>query len=218
MQENETNQVHVDSPEHQQATLGVLTDSFVVPLVARICHEVNKAYCEGIGDFSQKPWDETTESIQASSLNGVVNAISGNATPEDSHNNWLEFKEKDGWVYGAHKDEEKKTHPCMVPYEDLPAEQKIKDHLFVQTANSAFQVISNLVLFNEFDYRGFTKHLEVRRSVQKILVWDNILIAMAENLLTPNADTAGLRKAISDLREFNKLATLPVVKVSTNTE
>jgi RyR domain. len=51
-------------------------------------------------------------------------------TSENLHQNWLDQKKKDGWVYGKTKDAEKKTHPCMVPYSDLPKEQQVKDHLF----------------------------------------------------------------------------------------
>jgi len=36
-------------------------------------------------------------------------------------------KEADGWVYGVIKDPAAKTHPCMVPFEQLPAEQRAKD-------------------------------------------------------------------------------------------
>ncbi len=28
------------------------------------------------------------------------------------------------------KDAEKKEHPCFVPYAELPAKQRMKDHLF----------------------------------------------------------------------------------------
>jgi hypothetical protein len=55
---------------------------------------------------------------------------SPDTTPEDSHKNWLAHKVKDGWVYGPVKDVEKKEHPCMVPYEELPLEQRVKDYLF----------------------------------------------------------------------------------------
>ena len=54
----------------------------------------------------------------------------GGLTPEESHNGWLAHKEKEGWVYGTIKDAVAKTHPCMVPYSQLPPEQRIKDHLF----------------------------------------------------------------------------------------
>ena len=51
-------------------------------------------------------------------------------TPEESHENWRKVKDAEGWVYGPVKDAEAKTHPCMVPYEELPSAQIIKDHLF----------------------------------------------------------------------------------------
>jgi hypothetical protein len=35
-----------------------------------------------------------------------------------------------GWHYGEVKDAEAKTHPCMVAYEELPFEQRVKDHVF----------------------------------------------------------------------------------------
>lgn len=42
----------------------------------------------------------------------------------------MKAKEEDGWVYGPEKDAEKKVHPCMVPYDQLPKEQRMKDVLF----------------------------------------------------------------------------------------
>jgi len=35
-----------------------------------------------------------------------------------------------GWVYGKLKDGDKKTHPCIVPFDELPEYQKKKDMLF----------------------------------------------------------------------------------------
>ena len=52
------------------------------------------------------------------------------ATPEDSHASWLAQKAADGWTYGRVKDPDAKRHPCMVPYNQLPAEQRAKDYLF----------------------------------------------------------------------------------------
>lgn len=100
-------------------------------VIARICHEVNKAYCESIGDMSQVPWDDTPNNIKDSAINGVTYAIENpNVTSEEQHVNWCKFKMEDGWVYGEVKDVEKKTHPCLVPYEELPKEQQTKDDLF----------------------------------------------------------------------------------------
>jgi len=48
-------------------------------------------------------------------------------SPEENHNNWSRNKLEDGWRYGKVKDLKKKTHPCLVPYRDLPFEEIIKD-------------------------------------------------------------------------------------------
>lgn len=36
----------------------------------------------------------------------------------------------DGWVYGEEKNLELKTHHCLVPWNDLPLAQQLKDRLF----------------------------------------------------------------------------------------
>ena len=105
--------------------------------IAKTCHEVNKAYCESIGDFSQPKWEEAPDWQKESAENGVrFHFFNINTTPADSHNNWMKEKIADGWKYGKEKNPEKKTHPCLVPYDELPKEQQVKDALFVAVVNS----------------------------------------------------------------------------------
>lgn len=102
-----------------------------VTLIAKICHEVNRGYCEAIGDTSQAPWDAAAEWQRKSAIQGVQFALDNpDATAEDQHNSWLAAKDADGWKYGPIKNLEKREHPAFLPYEELPQEQKIKDHLF----------------------------------------------------------------------------------------
>jgi len=99
--------------------------------VARICHETNKAFCEINGDFSQAQWAQSPGWQKASAVNGVQFAIDNpEATAEDSHSNWLAVKEKEGWSYSEVKDPANLKHPCMLPYGELPEDQRIKDALF----------------------------------------------------------------------------------------
>lgn len=99
--------------------------------IARVAHEVNRAYCQSIGDNSQVPWSDAPEWQQESAIKGVEFAIANpKCTPEDMHKSWVEAKAADGWLYGEVKDPEKKTHPCMVPYDQIPQEQRAKDYLF----------------------------------------------------------------------------------------
>jgi len=99
--------------------------------IAKICHEANRAYCSSLGDTSHEPWALAPQ-WQCDSVQDGVRFLIANpeAGPSASHENWLRHKQSEEWVYGEKKNLLKKTHPCMVPYEDLPPEQKIKDSLF----------------------------------------------------------------------------------------
>lgn len=110
----------------------VTTDKLSIPVLtcARAAHEANRAYCVAIGDHSQVAWDDAPAWQQKSAIDGVVGVLAGN-TPEQSHESWMQHKKVDGWTYGPVKDPEKKQHPCMVPYAELPDAQRQKDHIFV---------------------------------------------------------------------------------------
>jgi hypothetical protein len=99
--------------------------------IARVCHEVNRAYCKSLGDESQLPWEDAPDWQKKSAIKGVQFIIDNdNAAPSASHDSWLREKTADGWVYGPVKDVDLKQHPCCVPYEQLPPEQKAKDYIF----------------------------------------------------------------------------------------
>lgn len=99
--------------------------------IATICHQANKAWCEENGDFTQKDWNESPDWQKDSAINGVLFHIQNpGANDSASHDNWMKEKVETGWVYGAVKDAEKKTHPCIVPFEELPVVQQKKDKLF----------------------------------------------------------------------------------------
>lgn len=103
-----------------------------IELIARVAHETNKSYCESINDFSQLNWEGAPQWQKDSAVNGVKFHIENpEAGPSGSHENWLKVKYAGGWKYGEVKNIDKKEHPCCVPYEKLPVEQKVKDALFV---------------------------------------------------------------------------------------
>lgn len=98
--------------------------------IARVCHEVNRAYCEALGDQSQPAWADAPEWQKSSAMLGVNLHLDNDAGPQASHESWWAQKVADGWVYGDTKDAEAKTHPCMVPFDQLPREQQAKDFIF----------------------------------------------------------------------------------------
>ena len=99
--------------------------------LAELAHEANRAICECADDHSQVPW-EFAPAWQKHSVMDGIEFLRNNptATSEQNHENWMKTKKADGWVYGEVKDARKKTHPCMVPYDELPFEQKVKDYVF----------------------------------------------------------------------------------------
>jgi len=101
--------------------------------IALVVHEANRA----LQVIQQDPaipvgphWEELDQETRNSALQGVVGVQQGN-TPEESHEGWTQFKLDHGWKLGPVKDEAKKEHPLLIPYDELPEAQKLKDKLFV---------------------------------------------------------------------------------------
>lgn len=100
--------------------------------IAEICHAANR----GLQSAAPSPgipvaaeWADLDERMQSSILSGV-HGVQDGKTPEESHDAWCDFKRADGWVYGSEKNADLKTHPCLVPYDELEESDRIKDSLF----------------------------------------------------------------------------------------
>lgn len=105
--------------------------AYEIEEIARVCHEVNRAICQASGDHSQKSWDESEEWQKESAIKGVQFALANrDASASAQHEAWMADKAANGWVYGPIKDAVAKTHPCMVTYDELPFEQRVKDYAF----------------------------------------------------------------------------------------
>lgn len=100
--------------------------------IAQVCHEANRAL-QLINNDPAVPvaprWLDVTPEMRESAIEGVEHALDG-ATPEQMHQGWCDFKTARGWKYGPVKDEKKKEHPCLVPYDQLSEGDRVKDALF----------------------------------------------------------------------------------------
>ena len=105
--------------------------------IARACHEANRALCASFGDHSQLPWDQAEQWQRDSAIAGVKFRLKNPDAGDDcQHNAWMQDKIDNGWKYGTKKDAELKEHPCIVPFDQLPPEQKAKDAIFSAIVNA----------------------------------------------------------------------------------
>ena len=57
------------------------------------------------------------------------------------HKRWAAKRLAEGWIYGQERNDLKKEHPCLVPYEELPEIEKEYDRA---TARETLESISEL--------------------------------------------------------------------------
>ena len=46
---------------------------------------------------------------------------------ENVHDVWAKTRIEQGWTYGPERDDDTKKHPCLIPYNQLPEEEKVYD-------------------------------------------------------------------------------------------
>lgn len=117
--------------------MGARVEEREIERIARVCHETNRAWCRSIGDPVSPVWEEASGEQRGSVRTGVRAVLANpRVTAEDSHANWLATRQAQGWRYGPVKDERARTHPCMVPFDDLPEVQRAKDRLFLSVCRA----------------------------------------------------------------------------------
>lgn len=106
-----------------------LPDNGLVNLCCRAAYEASRAWCHSIGDDSHKPFDDLSTAEKAPIRESVIGILQGNI-PEQIHEDWRRRKIADGWSYGSEKDEERRSHPALLPYAELPLEQRVKNDIW----------------------------------------------------------------------------------------
>ena len=79
---------------------------------------------------------DTTNVVLPQELMNLAEEIAKNV-----HEVWSKNRMSEGWVYGPVRDDEKRENPCLVPYEELPEEEKAYDR---NTAFSTLRLIVSL--------------------------------------------------------------------------
>ncbi len=58
---------------------------------------------------------------------------------KNTHEVWSAGRIRDGWTYGEKRNDAEKTHPCLIPYEELPESEKDYDR------NTSIQTLKLIV-------------------------------------------------------------------------
>jgi hypothetical protein len=90
-----------------------------------------------------EPWWERDEAFRAQ-FRDVIAMMCGpdrKSSPEELHDDWVRAYEAMGWQYGPVRDPQAKTHPDMVPFDDLEEREQAKDAVFVALCEIARQWI-----------------------------------------------------------------------------
>lgn len=102
---------------------------------ARAGHEVNRVFCIAMGDKSHPPWDDCPDWHKQSNRVQAAYVLQSR-TPVEAHELWRTEKIAAGWTYGAERIPVKKEHPALMPFGDLPPEQRIKNELFAKVVHA----------------------------------------------------------------------------------
>ena len=88
-----------------------------------------------INNYTPQPID-TSDVRLPIELETLVEQMSKNV-----HEVWAETRIKQGWTYGPERNDALKKHPCLIPYEKLPEEEKDYDR---NTSISTLKLIMKL--------------------------------------------------------------------------
>ena len=99
--------------------------------IALVCHTAIMGLQEVLGDsHPSEPFTVSPQQVKDRIIHGVQRARRG-ATPREMHEEWCQYLFSRGWSYGPKRDEQARTHPNLLDYDDLPAGQRVKDELFL---------------------------------------------------------------------------------------
>jgi hypothetical protein len=73
--------------------------------------------------YTPEPLD-TSKIALSNELNELIEFLARN-----THENWSKERIHQGWRWGAERNDTKKEHPCLIPYEQLPESEKAHDRI-----------------------------------------------------------------------------------------
>ncbi len=69
---------------------------------------------------------DTSDIVLPKDLEGLIELLA-----ENTHKVWAKTRMQDGWTFGEQRNDERKQHPCLVPFGSIPESEKEYDRTIV---------------------------------------------------------------------------------------
>lgn len=109
------------------------TDQLIEAAATAIC-DLNASFVNAItgeNNSTALPWAQMPETARMGMIAAVTACLRNPAaTPQEQHDRWMAARTADGWTYGPVASRENKTHPNLVPWNELSQVEQFKDAIF----------------------------------------------------------------------------------------
>lgn len=98
--------------------------------IAGVCHQAHRQLCMAMGEEPPPVWEDVPVWMRAFALDNVrIQLENPNISPAERHWRWVLEMTAKGWEVGP-KDPERRTHPNLRPFSEMPWGAQIKGKLF----------------------------------------------------------------------------------------
>lgn len=100
--------------------------------IACVVHQALSAWSAANGQPAYPEWSIAEPWMRESTYGSIKDVLADpDGKPGRQHEHWMAQKLVAGWRYGPVKDAAAKTHPLLVPFEQLPNFEQRKDSLII---------------------------------------------------------------------------------------
>lgn len=111
----------------------------VIHEIARVAHEAVCGVRLGFGEGESVPWSDTSPEEKSMASHMVVTIMRRpHLDSEQLHQDYCNDMVAKGWQYGPEHDAAAKLSPLLVPFGQLPVEQRVEDQVFRQVVMALY--------------------------------------------------------------------------------